>query len=83
MYKQTIGDLDTLEAQEAMQSWELSKVPTQALKDELASREHIRKDLFGVGRKVNSFVDTPEQHEICKHNMEMGYCPVDGCTGSY
>ncbi len=77
MYKQTIGDLDTVEAQEAMQSWELSKLPTRALKDELASREK------GMWLKESDWIDLPEQHEVCKHNMETGYCPVDGCAGSY
>lgn len=108
MYKQTIGDLDTSEAQQAMQAWELSKVPTQTLKDELASREsYIGPDSWLTianstltieelkAAKIDengepwdvealeALIDTPEQYEVCKHDMEMGYCEVDGCAGSY
>lgn len=32
---------------------------------------------------LKKLLDTPEQHEICKHDMEMGYCEVNGCVGSY
>lgn len=25
--------------------------------------------------------DTPEQLDVCEHDLEMGYCPVKDCEG--
>lgn len=63
--------LDTSEGAEALKQYELSKYTNKELKDELVSRE--------VGSHYEC--DIPEQHEVCEHNMEMGYCQVKECEG--
>lgn len=83
--------LDTSEGAQAQKEWELSKYTTQELKDELASREDYRAEVvtrFTSGSPKSTLVkfdgiDIPEQNEVCKHDMEMGYCPVKGCPGGY
>lgn len=83
--------LDTPEAAVAHKQWELSKYTTQELKDELASREDYQgfETPYMMPSKPFNYtshadnMDEPEQHEVCKHNMEMGYCEVSGCAGSY
>lgn len=79
-------------ATQGFRTHELSKYTTKELKDELARRKGLVWDTVTValisGYEGDEYghedlMDVPEQYDVCKHNMEVGYCEVSGCAGSY